>query len=61
MHFFSGLGVDGAIHTDYATEGGDGIAFEGALVGFRQSLAGGGAAGIGVLDDGADGLVELLG
>ena len=28
------FGVDGAIHSDHASEGGDGIAFEGAHVGF---------------------------
>ena len=53
VHFFGGFGVDGAIHADDAAEGGDGIAFEGPLVGFGESLAGGGAAGVGVLDDGA--------
>src|SRR5579863_5999570 len=60
MHFFGGIGVDGAIHADYSAEGGDGITFEGALVGFGESLAGGGAAGVGVLDDGADRLIEFL-
>src|SRR5579871_3632551 len=58
MHFFGGFGVDGAIHADYSSEGGDRIAFEGTLVGFGERLAGGGAARIRMFDDGADGLVE---
>ena len=61
VHFFGGFGVDGTIDADHAAEGRDGIAFEGALVGFGESLPGRGAAGIGVLDDRDDGLVEFLG
>ena len=60
VHFLGGFGVDGAIHADHAAEGGDGIAFQSALVGFGESLARGGAAGIGVLDDGADWLRKFL-
>jgi len=59
VHFFGGFGVDGTVHTDHAAERGDGIAFESALVGFGESFAGGCAAGIGVLDDGADRFVEF--
>src|SRR5207302_1127879 len=60
MHLFSSLGVHRAVHTNYSTEGGYRIAFERLLVGLGESLAGGGAARIGVLNDGTDGLVELL-
>src|SRR5712691_8661783 len=60
MHVFGGFGVDRTVHADYAAESGDGIAFESALVGLRESLAGGRAAGVGVLDDGADGFVEVV-
>ena len=37
-----------------------GIALQGAHVGFAESGSGSGAAGVGVLDDGADGLGEFL-
>ena len=37
---------------DDAAEGGDGVGGEGALVGFEDGCAGGGSAGVGVLDDG---------
>ena len=61
VHFFGGLGVDGAVHADHAAEGRHGVAFESALVSFGESFAGGGAAGVGVFDDGDYGLVEFLG
>ena len=60
MHLFGGCGVDGTIHADHAAEGRDRIAFERAFVGLGQGLAGRGAARVGVLDDGADGLIEFL-
>ena len=49
--FFGGCGVDLAVDADDATEGGDGVGFEGAAVGFEDCGAGGGSAGVGVLDD----------
>src|SRR5436305_114012 len=57
----SGSSIDGAIDADGATEGGDGIAFERAFVGLGQRRAGGGSGWIGVLDDGAERLIEFLG
>jgi hypothetical protein len=56
VHFFGGFGVDGTVYADHAAESGDGITFKGAFVGFRQSLARGGAAGVGVFDDGDTGV-----
>src|SRR6202007_29987 len=61
VHFFSGFGVDGTIHPDHAAESRDGVAFESALVGFGERIAGGGSARIGVLDDGDDWPVKFLG
>ena len=52
--------VDRAIDADHAAESRDWIAFQGSLVRFGESLAGGSAARVGVFDDGDDGLFELL-
>src|SRR6185437_15936258 len=48
------------IDSDHATESGDGIALECALVGFGQRRAGCGSGGIGVFDDRAERLIEFL-
>ena len=59
-HFFGGIAVDFAIDADDGAEGGDGIGDERLAVGFKLIVAGGDAAGIGVLDDGDGGLIEFL-
>ena len=40
-NLFGGCGVDLAVDADDASEGGDGVGFEGALVGFEDGCAGG--------------------
>ena len=52
--------VDRAIHADHSAKRRHRIAFERLLVSLGERLAGSGSARIGVLDDGADWLVELL-
>src|ERR1700722_6153442 len=60
VHFFGGFGVDGAIYADNAPEGRDWVTFESAFLGFGERFAGRGSAGVGVLDDGDNRLVEFL-
>ncbi len=59
-HFFCGGGIYRAIHADHAAKGGNRITFERLFVGFCQSGGCRYSARIGVLDDGADRLLEFL-
>ncbi len=59
-HLGCGVAIDRPIHADHAAERRHRIAFQRALVGFGQRGCHRGSARIGVLDDGADRLVELL-
>ena len=54
-----GGGVDLAVDAEDAAKGGDWVRGEGAGVGLEDGCAGGGAAGIGVLDDDDGGFLEL--
>src|SRR5690242_16709971 len=54
---FGGSAVHGTIQRDDAAEGGDGITFEGAEESLGKITANGAAARVGVLDDGAKGLI----
>ena len=58
--FGCGLGIDGTIDANDSAECGDGIAGEGFLVRLEDGAAGGGAAGVGVLDDDDGRLVKFL-
>src|SRR6266576_2406608 len=59
-HFRRGGSVYRTIYADYASEGRNGVTFESAYIGFAKSLAGCHAAWVGVLDDGAYRLIEIL-
>ena len=54
------FGVDRVIDADDAAEGGDGVGGEGFFVGLEDGMAGGGSAGVGVLDDGDGRFVEFF-
>src|ERR1700722_3263841 len=60
MHLFRGLKIDGTIDADDSAKGRDRITFQSTLKCFSQSLSRAGAAGVGVLDDGANWLVEFV-
>ena len=59
-HFFRGFTIHRPVHPDHTAECRNRIALQRLFVSFRQSLAGCGAAGIGMLDNRANRFGEFL-